>query len=76
MTGVQTCALPIYDTFYRIEESGRLLSTRCALAFPSREEIESEISAAGLAVETWYGDWQGGALTETAPEIIPLGRLA
>jgi len=65
-----------YDTFYRIEESGQTLSTRCALAFPSQREIAGAIAAAGLMVETWFGNWEGAAWTVASPEIIPLGRRA
>ncbi|MBM3520522.1 MAG: class I SAM-dependent methyltransferase [Alphaproteobacteria bacterium] len=72
----EATGLVYYDTFYRIEESGRLLSTRCALAFPSRQDLEGEIAAAGLHVDTWYGDWEGGACTPAAPEIIPFGEIS
>lgn len=72
----ETTGLVHYDTFYRVENSGHVLRTRCALAFPSHEEITHETAAAGLAVETWFGSWEGGACTPHSPEIIPLGRLA
>ncbi|WP_312861424.1 class I SAM-dependent methyltransferase [Segnochrobactrum spirostomi] len=65
-----------YGTFYRIVESGRLLSSRSRIAFPARDEIARLIAAAALAVETWLGDWNGTPFTPASPEIIPLGRRA
>ncbi len=64
-----------YDTYYRLQNSGKLLSTRCALAFPPREEIDDLLSAAGLRVKRWLGSWLGEDWTPNAPEIIPLGTL-
>lgn len=62
-----------YDTYYREENSGKVLSTRCALAFPPRDEIADLLSAAGLKVMRWLGSWHGEDWTPNAAEIIPLG---
>lgn len=70
-TGIVT-----YGTFYRIVESGRLLSSRSRIAFPTHDEIARLIAEAGLSVETWFGDWTGAPLTAASPELIPLGRRA
>ena len=64
-----------YWTYYEIAATGQLLTAKSKIAFPSQEEVASAIETAGLAVETWFGDWQGGACTPTAREIIPFGRL-
>lgn len=44
------------------------------LRFLSRLDLDRLLAAAGLEVETYYGDWGKGPLTETSPEIITLAR--
>jgi SAM-dependent methyltransferase len=70
-TGIVT-----YGTFYRIEADGRVLSSRSRIAFPPRDQLERLIAEAGLAVDTWLGDWTGAAWTPESRDFIPLGRLA
>ncbi|RQS15516.1 class I SAM-dependent methyltransferase [Burkholderia sp. Bp9002] len=69
-TGIVT-----YETCYRVAADGRLLRSRCRIAFPSREEIGELLELAGLTVDTWLGDWAGNPCTPDSPEMIPIGRL-
>ncbi len=65
-----------YWTFYEIAATGRTLAAESRIAFPARDRLEAMMPDAGLAVETWLGDWQGGPYSIASPEIIPLGRIA
>jgi len=71
----QSTGVATYWTYYRLA-GGDVLSAESRIAFPARDELEREILAAGLAVERWMGDWNGGAWRPDAPEIIPIGALA
>lgn len=72
-----TTGIVTYETHYRVQSTGRLLSApRSSLRFSSKDELEGLIAQAGLAVETWLGDWHGAPWTSRSPEIIPYGRLA
>jgi SAM-dependent methyltransferase len=44
------------------------------LRFLPRLELDHFLARAGLQVETYYGDWNRGPLTEDSPEIIALTR--
>jgi SAM-dependent methyltransferase len=44
------------------------------LRFLSRLDLDRFLAAAGLQVETYYGDWQRGPLTEDSPEIVTVAR--
>lgn len=70
-TGVVT-----YETNYRINQTGKHLSAESKILFSTREEIGRLITEAGLQVETWLGNWQGDAYSDTSKEIIPVGQLA
>lgn len=71
-TGIVT-----YETNYRVAATGSLLSsTASELRFSSKQDLETLIAQAGLAVDTWLGDWTGGPLTDRSTEIIPYGRKA
>lgn len=69
-TGIVT-----YETHYRIVASGQSFSASSEILFTPRETLSALIEDAGLAVESWLGDWTGAPYTPTAPEIIPIGRL-
>ncbi|GAB4065834.1 class I SAM-dependent methyltransferase [Ancylobacter sonchi] len=69
-TGIVT-----YETVYRLPD-GRELTATSRIAFPPRDELARLIAGAGLVVERWLGDWNGGPLADDAPEFIPIGRLA
>jgi SAM-dependent methyltransferase len=63
-------------TFAEITDGGRWhdqvdLGT---LRFLPRIEVDRFLAEAGLQVETYYGDWDRGPLTEDSPEIIALVR--
>jgi hypothetical protein len=67
-----------FVTFAEITDGGRWqdqvdLGT---LRFLPRIELDRFLAEAGLQVETYYGDWDRGPLTEDSPEIICLARSA
>lgn len=70
-TGIVT-----YQTFYRIETSGQVLSAASQIRFTPKDVIAAHIAAAGLSVDQWLGDWQGGSWHADAKEIIPIGHRA
>ncbi|WP_395677699.1 hypothetical protein [Inquilinus sp.] len=53
-----------------------MLSSHSRIAFPPRDQLERLIGEAGLAADTWLGDWTGAAWTPESRDFIPLGRLA
>ena len=63
-----------YETHYRLPD-GTHLSAVSRIAFPDRDELAKLIDEAGLEVDRWHGDWQGGDWRPDTPEIIPVGRL-
>ena len=69
-TGIVT-----YRTHYRVAASGQTFSAASKLRFTDRETLSMLLTEAGLRVERWLGDWQGGPCTEDSPELIPIGRL-
>lgn len=69
-TGIVT-----YQTHYRVLASGKCHSASSKIRFSGQEQIAALLAEAGLEVDEWLGDWQGGPWTPTASEIIPLGRL-
>lgn len=70
-TGIVT-----YETHYEIRATGERLSAASRIAFPDKAELETLIAEAGLKVQRWLGDWEGGGWRPDAGEIIPLGTLA
>lgn len=70
-TGIVT-----YQSFYRIAATGQTLSAPSRIRFAPKDVIARYIAEAGLVVDQWLGDWQGGPWHENAKEIIPVGRLA
>lgn len=69
-TGIVT-----YETHYRVSQSGELFSASSQIRFTDKAVLAAMLAEAGLAVERWLGDWQGGAYHPGAREIIPVGRL-
>ncbi len=67
-TGIVT-----YGTYYRLAD-GALLAAKSQIRFSSQQHLAHLIAQAGLTVDRWLGDWQGGAFTPDAKEIIPLGN--
>lgn len=63
------------EMHYRTAD-GRIYSATSRLAFPTFSELSDLIAAAGLRVDHWYGDAQGGPLRDGCPEFIPFGSLA
>ncbi len=70
-TGIVT-----YETHYRAHGKGGERRFRAAsqIRFTPREPLAAMLEACALRVDTWLGDWQGGACTPTSPELIPVGR--
>lgn len=69
-TGIVT-----YETHYRVAEGGALFSAASQIRFTDKEVLAAIVAEAGLEVDAWLGDWQGGAYHPGAREIIPVGRL-
>ena len=69
-TGIVT-----YRTHYRVVASGQRFSASSQIRFTSREALVAMLDHAGLEVDDWLGDWQGGVCGPASPEIIPVGRL-
>ena len=65
-----------YQTFYEIPATGRTISASSQIRFIDKERLSALIAEAGLQVERWLGDWQGGAFAAGSKEIIPIGRLS
>jgi SAM-dependent methyltransferase len=61
---------------YRIVKGGKRLRSDFRLRFSTQAELSRAIAAAGLAVESWFGDWNRAPFAGDAREIIVLGRLA
>lgn len=64
-----------YETHYRVLSSGQRHAAESQIAFPPKDRLETLIEDAGLVVERWLGDWQGGDYGAGSREIIPIGRL-
>ncbi len=69
-TGIVT-----YQTHYRVLASGKCLSESSKIRFSGQEQIAALLAEAGLKIDEWLGDWQGGPCNPSALEIIPTGRL-
>jgi hypothetical protein len=50
--------------------------SRSTLRFLDASSLSSFLSAAGLAIEEQFGDWDRQLLTATSPEIITIARRA
>jgi SAM-dependent methyltransferase len=63
-------------TFTETTDGGRWDSQHdtATLRFLSRLDLDRFLAAAGLEVETYYGDWAKGPLTDTSPEIVTIAR--
>lgn len=48
--------------------------SRSSLRFLDPDALSSFLSDAGLETEVRFGDWAGGPLTDTSPEIITVAR--
>jgi SAM-dependent methyltransferase len=61
---------------YRILSSGKHLRSDFRLRFTPQADLARAITAAGLAVESWFGDWDRAPFAGGAREIIVVGRRA
>jgi SAM-dependent methyltransferase len=63
-------------TFTEFTDGGRWhrQADRSTLRFLPRLGLDRFLAEAGLEVETYQGDWDGGPLTEDSPEIIAVAR--
>jgi len=64
-----------YHTHYRIADSGRQYAASSDIRFTDRDSLTDMLNDAGLAVDEWLGDWDGGPCGPASPEFIPIGRL-
>jgi hypothetical protein len=69
-TGIVT-----YQTHYEILAGKRRFSAASKIRFTTREKLAAMLDHAGLEIDEWLGDWNGGAYEPKSREIIPLGRL-
>jgi SAM-dependent methyltransferase len=69
-TGIVT-----YRTHYRVAENGQLYSASSDIRFTNRGSLTAMLDGAGLEVDEWLGDWNGGPCGPALPEFIPIGRL-
>lgn len=65
-----------YKTHYQIASNQQDFRAESKIKFTPKDQISDLIEEAGLMVETWLGDWQGTAFSNTSADIIPVGRLA
>lgn len=70
-TGIVT-----YQTHYRTAAGEEPFSAASRIRFTTRETLAAMLNRAGLEVDEWLGDWEGGAYEPTSHEIIPVGRLS
>jgi SAM-dependent methyltransferase len=63
-------------TFSEITDGGRWHDQvdAATLRFLPRIELDRFLAEAGLRVETYYGDWERGPLTEDSAEIVAVAR--
>nr|WP_306266350.1 class I SAM-dependent methyltransferase [Pararhizobium sp. IMCC3301] len=64
-----------YENSYRIGSTGQTFSACAQIRYTSQPDIADKLRAAGLTVERWLGDWQGGEFEASCREIIPIGGL-
>ncbi|QMU58341.1 MAG: methyltransferase domain-containing protein [Boseongicola sp.] len=65
-----------YTNGYRILKTGNTHAAEARIRYSSLSEISDLMKDAGLSVQQWLGDWQGGPFTQNSPEIIPVGHIA
>jgi len=61
---------------YEIVKSGKRLRSDFRLRFSTEAELARAIAAAGLAIESWFGDWNRALFAADAREIIVVGTSA
>lgn len=64
-----------YGTYYETVD-GRRWMAKSRIRFTPQPEIVRRLAAAGLAADSWNGDWHGGPTGADKPEIIVVGHLA
>lgn len=65
-----------FSNGYRILKTGKTHEAQEQIRYTPKEEVAALIVNAGLAVESWLGDWEGAPFHAEAKEIIPIGKLA
>ena len=63
-----------FTTTFTSPEWDQPEKSRSTLRFLDASSLSSFLSAAGLAIEVQYGDWDGQLLTTASPEIITIAR--
>jgi ubiquinone/menaquinone biosynthesis C-methylase UbiE len=59
-----------FVTTYRSEATGETLVSPSTLRFVDPDRLRSLLTGAGFTVDGWYGDWDGGPVTDSSPEIV------
>ncbi|MFK8033637.1 MAG: class I SAM-dependent methyltransferase [Hyphomicrobiales bacterium] len=65
-----------YENGFEVTASGKVHSAKAQIKYTSQNDVAQIVEGAGLEVNSWFGDWSGGAFHTGAPEIIPLGGLS
>ncbi|MHA1565150.1 MAG: class I SAM-dependent methyltransferase [Alphaproteobacteria bacterium] len=64
-----------YTNSFLVQKTGKVHSASAKIAYTPREELADLLAEAGLAVDTWFGDWLGTPYDPEAKDMIPVGRL-
>jgi SAM-dependent methyltransferase len=63
-----------YRTFRTRRDDGRRSETVLDIKFTSPDDLRRLLRASGLRVDSMFGDFAGGPLTATSPEIVLVAR--
>jgi len=65
-----------YTNGYRVLETGTVHEASEKIRYTSQADLAARISAAGLRVTGWLGEWDGTGFAPQSREIIPVGEPA
>lgn len=71
----ETTGILTYHSNFRVVSSAKLFTAASKIKFSAREKLAALLGDAGLAVDAWHGDWNGGDCTVDSVDFIPVGRL-
>ncbi len=71
-----TTQIVSYETHYQPAGGGQAYAATSRIRFTSQPVLAQRITAAGLVVSNWLGNWQGEPFEACAPEIVAIGQLA
>lgn len=70
-----TTGIMRYRTFRTRRDNGQRSETVLDIKFTTPDDLQRLLRTSGLRAERLLGDFAGGPLTETAPEIVVIARL-